>query len=139
MLDTSRCPSTHTAKSVTSSIQNSSTTSTVTIRKPANSSTFLSQNSCPTNLDPLKHAKSLEQFAIGLAYGFFDVTVFRCPIHREKLTIASQKPRSHSDENSSTDFTAQTCKPAKSITSSSQNSLTHLAARLGTPPIPVRY
>ncbi len=49
---------------------------------------------------------------MGLAYGFFDVVVFRCPIHREKVTIASQKPQFFCNENSSTDFTG----PTKNLT-----------------------
>jgi hypothetical protein len=84
----------------------------------ANCSTLSDGNSCPTNLDPLTTAKSLQSIAMGLAYVQFYVIRFRCPIHREKLTIASQKPLSLADEKPSTDFTAMTQNLTRSISPS---------------------
>ncbi len=94
---------------------NSSTSSTATTCKPAKSNTMSDKNHCAIYRDLLSTAESIEEVAMGLAYGFFDVVVFRCPIHREKVTIASQKPQFFCNENSSTDFTGLTKNLTRSI------------------------
>ncbi len=111
-------PVTHATRSVTLSSQISSTYFSAMICNLANCSTLSDGNSCPTNLDPLTTAKSLQSIAMGLAYVQFYVIRFRCPIHREKLTIASQKPLSLADEKPSTDFTAMTQNLTRSISPS---------------------